>query len=909
MPNEPRIPGIRRLPRVPGRAVEKDVDDELAFHIESRTRYLVGEGMDAAEARRVAETEFGDLVAARRELAAVDRHRRRRERLTRLVDVVTQDFRHAVRSLGRAPAFTLTAIVTLVAALGSTIAIFGVIDAILIKPLPFRDPDRLVGAWHDMAPISLYHVQQSPGTYFTYRTQAHTIEGIGIYDESAVNVGDERSSIPPERVTSADASASLFTVLGIPAARGRVFNEEEDRAGATAVVVIGDALWRTHFGADASIIGRTLDVNGVRRQIVGVMPPAFRFPTPETQLWIPLQLDPVNPPPTAFGYTGVARLKPNVTLADAQRDFTAVLPRVIELYPKFVPGITQQQIMQQTKPVPVLTPLTRDITGEIAGALWIMGAAAALLFLVAGVNVATLALVRFDARERELAVRAALGAGRARVVSYQFAESLVIALGAGLVGLGLAWSAVDLLVNRGPADIPRLAEIEIGGRVVAFAATITALAAIGFSAIPTLRIITGAVALREGARGGTTNRRQQRLRSALVTAQIALGILVLTASGLLLRSFQALHAVRLGFQPDHVASFWVALPRTRYSTNAEVMRFTQTLLDRVLALPGVRSVGMTSSIPLTPRAFNPNPIYPESDPQWNTKLPPLQHFTSIGGDFLETMGIPLVAGRRFYPGDRQLQNEALISQETAQFFWHDSTSRAALGKRFKALPSDPWTTVVGVVGNLRDTSLAAPPSMKVYFPELVRDDSVRQHITRQLAIAIRTTSVDPGSIITAAERIVQDMDPTLPAFDTRAMTEVVRASTARLAFTTLILCAAALITVILGAVGLYGVLAYLVTLRRRELGIRIALGASPRRVAAAMTRHGLVLAITGAAIGLALLNVASRSIRSFLYGVAPWDPVAVIGSTLVLLVIAAVASWVPARRAAGVDPAEALRAE
>ena len=904
MPND-----YRRTPAIPGRNVEKDVDEELAFHIESRARDLMQRGVPEDEARKAAEREFGDLVASRRELAAVDRRRRRRERVVQVVETAAQDMTHAVRSLGRAAAFTVTALITLVAGLGATIAIFAVIDAVLLRPLPFPHPDRLVGAWHDMAPISLYHVSQSTGTFYTYRTQAHSIDGIGVYIENAVNLGDELASTPPERVVSAGASASLFTVLGVPPERGRVFGEAEDHVGAPEVVVIGDALWRAHFGADPHIVGRSLVVNGVKREVVGVMPPSFRFPNAQTQIWTPLQLDPANPPPTAFAYNGIARLKPGVTIADAQRDFTAVLPRVVELFPKFVPGITTQQIMQQTKPIPVLSALGDDITGGIAGTLWLMGGAAALLLIVACVNVATLALVRFDARERELAVRAALGAGRARIASYQFAESLVLAFGAVLLALGLAWVAIRMLVTHGPADIPRLAEIAMSWRVIAFAATVATLASISFSALPALRIGTRSVALREGTRGGTASRRQQRIRSALVTAQIALGIIVLTASGLLLRSFQALHAVRPGFDADHVASFWVSLPRPRYAKNADATRFFQSLIDRIKALPGVQSVGVTTRIPLEDHGANPNPLYPESAPEWNSKLPPLQMFTSVSDEYLRTMRVPVVAGRYFYPRDRQPQGEALISLETARFFWHDSTGVAALGKRFKALPSDPWTTVVGVVGNTRDTSLAAPPSTAVYFPELVRDDSTAQHISRTVAVAIRTSSSDPAGIINSAERIVRDLDPTLPAFEARTMTDVMRASTARLAFTTLILGAAALITVILGAVGLYGVLAYLVTLRRRELGIRIALGASPRAVATATTRHGLALAISGSIVGLALLNVVARSIRSFLYGVAPWDPITVTASTLVLLAIAALASWLPARRAARVDPAEALRAD
>jgi len=909
MPNDRERPLFRRALRLPGRAVDKEVSEELAFHLESRLRDLVKAGMSEAEARRRAESEFGDLEASRRELAAIDRHRRRREVGRQLVEIVAQDVRHALRSLGRAPAFALTAIVTLVAGLGATIAIFAVINAVLVKPLPFPHADRLVGAWHDMPAISLYHATQSTGTFYTYRTQAHTIDGIGVYNESAVNIGDERSSTPPERVTAAGFSASLFTVLGVPAAVGRVFSEDEDHVGAAPVMLISDALWRTHFGADQGVIGQTLEVNGTRRVIVGVMPPSFYFPSAETQLWLPLQLDPVNPPPTAFAYIGVARLKPGVTVAQAQQDFAAVLPRVVALFPRFVPGITTQQIMQQTQPRPVLTPLAADITGGIAGTLWLMGGAAVLLFLVACTNVATLTLVRFDSRERELAVRAALGAGRARVASYQSAESFVLAIGAVVVAVGFAWLAVRALVTHGPAEIPRLGEIAVDRRVIAFAVVMTVVAGLIFSALPALRIFPGGgPSLREGSRGGTASRRQQRLRSALVTAQIALGVLVLSASGLLLRSWQALRSVRPGYEPEHVATFWVSLPKPRYPRNRDITRFVATLLDRAKAIPGVRSVAVTSRVPLENRGVNPNPFYPESAPEWNSKLPPLQIFTSVGGDYLETLGIPLVAGRYFYSRDRQPRDEAVISLETARFFWHDSTGVRALGKRFRALPTDPWTTVVGVVGSTRDTSLAAPPTPAVYFPELVRDDSAAQHIARTLAIAIRTGG-DPATVTPAAARLVRELDPTLPTFDARPLTGVMRASTARLAFTTLILGAASVITVVLGAVGLYGVLAYLVTLRRRELGIRIALGASPRRIAGATTRHGLVLAILGAIVGLALLTIAGRSMRSFLYGVAPWDPVALSGSVAVLLLIAGLASWVPARRAARVDPAETLRSE
>jgi putative ABC transport system permease protein len=451
MPSEPRIPGLRRLMRLPNARIENDVAAEIAFHVESRVRDLITQGETEESARGIAAAEFGDVRASRRELAAVDRHRRRRARLTHSFETVVQDLRYAVRSLRRSPAFSVTAVITLVIGIGAAVAIFTVVDAVLLRPLPFANPDRLIGAWHDFPPLGMTHGQQAAITYFTYQRQAHSIDGIGVYDESAVSVGFEDGSAgAPRRVTTALFSATLLPVLGIAPARGRVFSEADDRPGAAPVMLISDGMWRAQLGSDPKVIGRTLDVNGARREIVGVMPPSFRFPSAETEIWLPLALDPANPPATAFKYSSVARLKPGVTLADAQRDFTTVLPRVVELFPNFVPGITTTMMMVQVKPKPVLTPLRDDITGGIAGTLWMMAGAAGLLLLVACVNVANLTLVRVDARQREVALREALGAGRTRVMRYYFSEALVLTAVAGVLGLAVAWIIVRVLVTMGP---------------------------------------------------------------------------------------------------------------------------------------------------------------------------------------------------------------------------------------------------------------------------------------------------------------------------------------------------------------------------------------------------------------------------------------------------------------------------
>lgn len=892
----------------PGGRLERDLDDEISFHLESRVRDLMERGESEAAARRSAEAEFGDLRASRRELASIDRHRRRRERIIAWLETAAQNLRQAIRSLRRSPAFTIAAVLTLVIGLGASATIFAVVNGVLLRPLPYGNPERLVSVFHDLPPIGLVHQPQTASSYFTYRRLAHTIDGIGAYREGEVNVAQPGSAAEPERVTSASFSASLLPVLQVSPIVGHAFTEAEDAPGAPPVMLIAERMWRARFNADPQVVGRTLEVNGSSRQVVGVMPERFHFPAAATQLWTPLQLDPVNPPPTAFAYGGIARLKAGVTLPDAQRDFAAVLPRAPELVPNFVPGITTQMMMDQMHPTPVVVPMHADITGGIAGTLWMVAAAAALVLLVASANVANLTLVRADARQRELAVREALGVGRARVMLHFLTESGVITVVAAVLGLAAAALAVRGLVLASPAGIPRLTEIGVDAVTVFFTLGVAAFIAIACSLLPALRIGGGSLALRVGGRSGTAGRTQHRVRSVLVVAQIALALVVLAGSGLLVRTFERLNAIRPGFDPAHVSTFWVSLPGTRYKGDTSVVRFYSQLSDRVAALPGVQAVGLTSRLPFESHGVNQNPLYPEDDPSFANKLPPLQLFTTINGDYFRVMKIPLLTGKTFERMDAQREDEAIVSRSTAKFFWKDSTGAAALGKRFRPLPTDPWYTVIGVVGDTRDTTLAAEPSQAVYFAEALEKNNALAQTRRTMALAVRTVG-DGTAIGPAVLRAVHELDPALPIFDVRSMAAVFTAATAQLRFIILILGGAAVVTLILGAVGLYGVLAYVVTLRTRELGIRIALGASPRAVAAAMTRYGLTLTGAGIVLGFGLFALVARFLRALLFGVAPSDPLTLGASALALLAIAVLASWVPARRAARVDPADALRAD
>ena len=823
---------------------------------------------------------------------------------------ISTTLRPAWRSLRRAPAFTITATATLVLGVGAAVAMFALVNGVLLRPLPYADPDRLVGAWHDMPGVSMPKANLTAGLYYTYRENARSLAGIGVYQDGAVNVSDPRGGAEPQRIDAAWITESVLPVLGVRPLVGRNFTEAEDLPDAPRVVLVSEGMWRSRFGGDPGIVGRTIEVSGNSYEIVGVMPERFRFPMAATQLWLPIRLDPNDPYPGGFNYTAVARLAPGMTEEAAERDLAAVMPRVLERAPNLAPGVSMQMVLEQAKPRPFLVPLKEDVIGGIARTLWIVAAAAGVVLLVACANVTNLILVRADARQRELAVREALGAGRGRVLAHFLAESVVLAGLAGLAGLALAAATIRALVRAGPVEIPRLAEVSIDGTTIAFALAVSAAVALVCSVIPALRLggVHLADSLREGGRGGTAGRVRQRVRSALVATQIALALVALASSGLLIRTFQRLNEVRPGFEPEGVATFWMSLPGARYPNDTTVARFYTQLVDRVEALPGVQSVAITSRLPLVRRGMSMDPFYPEGDPAYERSIPPLQLYATVNGDYFRTMGIPLLAGRTFDRLDVQRYDEAVISQATAVQFWKDSTGRAAIGKRFRELPQGAWYTVVGVVGNARDTSLAAAAAQAVYYPQVPPAADENGNVRNQMALVVRTSG-DTRALLRPVQRAVRELDPTLPVFDIRAMSAVFRDSMAQLSFTILVLGAAGLVTLVLGAIGLYGVMAYVVTLRTRELGLRIALGASPGSVAAMLTRQGVVLTAFGIAGGLVLFALVARFLRTLLYGVAPTDSLTLIGASLLLVVTAAVASWVPARRTSRLDPADVLRAE
>jgi predicted permease len=874
--------------------------EEMRFHLDMHAAKLRDQGLGDDESRRRAALAFGGsqwVDAARDEYLSGP-----------LVDSV-RDARFVLRSLARAPAFTATVLLTLSIGIGAAAAIFTVVNDVVVRPLPYGHPEQLASVSHDLTKVSLHDAGIQPGIYLTYRRFARSIREITLYRTGSVDASDADGKGDSQLLASASVTGNFMNVFEVPAARGRVLSAADDQPGAPLVVVISDALWRTRFGADPSVIGKKLLAGGALCEIVGVMPASFRVPTTSTQLWLPLRLDTTAAWLGGFNSRAYARVARDAGTAAVQRDLASVLPRTAEAYPLVAPGLTTKMVLEQGNAVPTVKSLRDDLVADVVPTLWIVAAAAGLVLLVMCANIANLMLVRAESRHRELAVRAALGASRGRLISYFLTESLVLAELASALALGVAVLAVRMLVRSSPIEIPRLAEVRVDGATVLFILLTSVLVAIACAIAPAARWFRSGVfaGLRESGRAATTGRGRARTRSVLVTVQMALALVALVASGLLLRSFERLRAVRPGFDADGVATLWVVAPDKRYPRQVEYVRFQTELANRVRALPGVTAAGISTSLPLHWLNHNKDPLYVEGASN-SMAIPPLQIYSAADAGYFRTMRIPLIAGKLFDPAETQRWNEVVVSRATAKDMFGDSTGATVIGKRFQNLPNGPMYTVVGVVGGVRDTSLMMPPVRAVYMPTVVTLDTIEGSLGHTVAVVARTRGD-----VTATERairgVVHDLDPTVPTFEARPMAEVVRASTARLTFILIILGAAAGVTLLLGIVGLYGVIAFVVSLRTRELGLRIALGATPREVAAMVSRRGLAMSAAGAIGGTVVAAIVSRFLRAFLFEVTPLDPATLAIAILVLTACAMAASWIPARRAARLDPARALRVD
>lgn len=812
--------------------------------------------------------------------------------------------RHALRSLRRTPVFTVAATLTLILGIGSVAATFAIVNGVLLAPLPYGNPDRLVSVGLDPRSAEVQRMQQPPALYFTYKRFARRIEEIGFYRTGNANIWTGGSG-DPERVTSTWVTASMIPMLQVKPLLGRSFNSDEDRMGVPNVAVISEAVWRSRFNSDPAVIGKTLMVNAVPRQVVGVMPASFIFPAADTRIWLPTRLDPSATTVGDFTYTGVARLAPGATPNDAQRELATLLPRMPELFPRLESGTATSAWLSESAPMPVVMPLRDEVTHGIARTLWMLAGAAGLVLLVALANVANLMLIRGDGRQLELALREALGANRLHIVTHFLGESIVIATVAGLAAMFAAWGAVRALVAFGPTDVPRLGELRLDLTTIAFIVLVSALAAIVCAAVPAFRIRRASLSinLRDGGRGETAGKTRQRVRASIAALQIAVALVVSVGSALLLRTFHRLYDERPGFDTTNVVTVWTQLPFARYGDSASVT-FYARLTESVRQIPNVVAAGLTTRLPLG--AGETNELAFAIEGEGRTVTLPIH---KIDDGYFAAMRVPLIAGRTFQQLGVQRDGDILISQRAAKSLWNDATGTTALGRRLALSPSETPFTVVGVVGDVRDQDLGTAPAATIYMPQAVPIDRVSEPQARRTMALVIKTSGSPATVMPAVRRAVNDLDPTVPIFNIETMDDIVRASTARLSLTLMLMTAAAVITLVLGTIGLYGVMAYMVALRTREFGVRVALGANPQTLARTVAMGGVRLVAAGVAAGFALYALTAPFLRAFLYGVRATDPLTLVAVTLVLAVTASLASWIPARRAARVDPADALRAE
>jgi predicted permease len=813
--------------------------------------------------------------------------------------------RYVLRKLARAPLFTAVSVVTLALGIGANTAIFSIVNGVLLRPLPFEEPESLVGAWHTAPGLGFDLVNQSPATYFTYREESRILEDIGMWDNSQVSVTGLEE---PEEVEAMLVTDGTFPILRIQPAIGRAFTAEDDSPDSPETVILAHAYWQRRFGADPGVLGGTLRIDGKPKEIIGVMPAGFRFLRFDPALFLPFRFDRSEVYVGNFSYQAVARLKPGTTIEQANADVDRMIPMTVEKFPK---GITLANL-REAEFGPRVRPLKEDVVGDVGKVLWVLLGTVGVVLLIACANVANLFLVRAEGRQQELAVRTALGADRRQLARELLLESVTLGILGGLAGLLLAIAGIRLLVAIGPESLPRLGEIAIDPSVLLFTLGISVFAGLLLGLLPVIKFgsLNLVSALKEGGRGGSEGKERHRARSALVVSQIALALVLLIASGLMIRSFQALKRVHPGFErPEEVMTLRIFIPEAEVEDKVQVARTHQQILERINAIPGLDSVGLSSSITMDGWDSN-DAIYVEGFlPASEDQIPPIRRFKWISENYFETMGNPVLAGRPITWADTyDYARVVVVTENFAREYWGEPTE--AVGKRIKQNMDDPWREIVGVVGNVHDDGVGEDATAVVYWPMLVTDFWGEELVTRRaMAYAIRTTRTGSPSLFQELRQAVWSVNPNLPLANVRTLEEILEESMARTSFTLIMLGIASGVALLLGAVGIYGVISYVVSQRTQEIGVRIALGAKKADVIRLVLRHGLLLTGAGLLLGLGVSVGLTRLMAALLFGVSPADPATYGAVSASLAGIALLASYLPARRAASLDPTEALRWE
>lgn len=880
--------------RLEGEDPEAGADAEIRFHLEQRVKALVAAGLSPEAARAEALRRFGDPEVTRRKVVREDRKARRRQGISAALGALAQDLRYALRRLRSDPGFSVVAILTVALTLGATTSVFSVVDGIILRPLPFAEPHELVAVWADVTerggPEREWH---SYPNLHDLRQESRSLEALGWYLNSSTTLA-EQGDLPEQIPVALVDRALLDGVLQVTPAAGRLFLPEEDTPGGPDVVLLSHGLWTERFGADPALVGETIRLDGRATTVVGILAEDFLPPfAPGARMWRPLQQDAGEHfgGRASFTYRAIGRLADGVTLDEARLELDQIGARLEQAYPE---ANTDQGFSA--------FPLLEDLTAGTRTGLLVLLGAVAMMLLIGCVNVATLLLARSSAREGELAVRTALGGGRRRILGQLLTEHLVLAAVGGLLGVFLAIGGTRLLVSLAPPGTPRVTEIGVDGRVLAFAGLATLAAGLLFGLLPAFRGASSpATPLRQQGRSGGAHREGTRLRGVLVVAQVALALVLLVGSGLLLRSFDNLRRADLGFDPAGVLTFQVVLPPDRYPDRAALTTALADLHDRLGSLPGVEAAGLVSILPLSGGGTDSD-FFMEGRPLPPPGQAPVTWLRQASHGYMESLGMDPVRGRALQPADLD-GPRVLVVNETFARLWYPGEE--VLGKRINlGDPESPtWWEVVGVVPDQRGYGL--------------REDGIRSEIllpiqqapSRGVTATLRVERGDPAALAPTVREAVAAFDPALAVAGLQPMTDYVGDALAQDRFVTLLLTLFAVVALLLASVGLYGVVSRGVAERRQEMGVRLAMGARPGSLRTLVLRRSLGLVGVGVALGILGALGVTRALGGLLFGIEPMDPLTFLLVAGVLAGVATAATLIPAARAARTDPATVLRGD
>jgi predicted permease len=880
-----------------------ELSEEIREHLDEKTDELVAGGMSREEATYAARRMFGNVSLAEENARDVWRWVP--------IENFFADVRYGLRMLRRNPAFTAVGLLTIAIGIGANAAVFSVVNSVLLKPLNYPKPQELV-ALHQIAPgaAGLADFRNglllSPSMYFTYAEQNRTFQSLGVWIPDTANV---TGLAEPEQARAVNVSDGVLQALAVPPALGRWFSQADQIPNGAERVMLSYGYWQRRFGGDRAVVGRNVLVDSRSREIIGVMPQGFRFLDADFDLIVPLAFDRGKLILAGFGYHGVARLKPGVAIAEANADMARMLPIWMDSWSNG-PG-TNPHIYETWKITPRIRPLKQQVLGNVSEVLWVVMATIGLVMMIACANVANLLLVRVESRQQELAVRAALGAGWARIVRGLLVESVLLGLMGGALGIGLAYAGVRFLVATGPANLPRLSEISIDARTVGFALLLSVLSGLLFGLIPAVKYAgqRTTLALRSAGRTISVSRERHLARNLLVVGQMAMAVVLLVSAGLMIRTFQALRTVDPGFtDAQHLQVMRISIPDSLIAEPERVTRIENAITDKLEAIPGVKSAGFVSEMPMEGFDSDWDAVYAQDKTYSDAEIPPLRLFKHVSPGFLETAGTRIVAGRELtWTEVYGLRPVVMVSENLAREMW--GTPSAAVGKRLREFPSTPWYEVIGVVQDVRENGVQEKAPEIVYWSTLQGTSPKTEYAWRTMTFAIRSDRAGTQAFLNELHQAVWSVNSNLPLASVRTMQEVYDKSVARTSFTLVMLGIAGAMAMALGMIGIYGVISYTVSQRRREVGIRLALGAQRGDVMQMLLRQGAKTALVGVAIGIAAALGLTELMRGLLFGVSAQDPLTFVAVAALLMSVALLASYIPARRAMLVDPVVALRYE